>query len=52
MKKFDRFLFKQNQLMKKIFFSFFLYPVANKGKGEMMLWFPEKVKDIDIVAAE
>lgn len=28
------------------------YAWANRGKGEMMMWFPEKVKDIDIVAAE
>ncbi len=28
------------------------YAWANRGKGEMMLWFPEKVKDIDIVTAE
>jgi len=28
------------------------YAWANRGKGEMMLWFPEKVKEIDIVAAE
>lgn len=28
------------------------YSWANRGKGEMMLWFPEKVKDIDIVASE
>jgi hypothetical protein len=28
------------------------YAWANRGKGEMMLWFPEKVKDIDIVASE
>lgn len=28
------------------------YAWANRGKGEMMLWFPEKVKDIDILASE
>lgn len=28
------------------------YAWANRGKGEMMLWFPEKIKDIDIVASE
>src|SRR6185312_14845046 len=28
------------------------YAWANRGKGEMMMWFPEKIKDIDIVAAE
>jgi uncharacterized protein len=26
------------------------YAWANRGKGEMMLWFPEKIKDIDIIA--
>jgi DUF1680 family protein len=25
------------------------YAWANRGKGEMMLWFPEKVKDIELV---
>ncbi|HEY5465002.1 MAG TPA: glycoside hydrolase family 127 protein [Hanamia sp.] len=28
------------------------YAWANRGKGEMMLWFPEKIKDIDIVTSE
>jgi uncharacterized protein len=28
------------------------YAWANRGKGEMMLWFPEKVKDIDLVSNE
>jgi DUF1680 family protein len=28
------------------------YAWANRGKGEMMMWFPEKVKDIDILASE
>ncbi len=26
------------------------YSWANRGKGEMMLWFPEAVKDIDLIA--
>jgi uncharacterized protein len=26
------------------------YAWANRGKGEMMLWFPEKITDIDIIA--
>ena len=26
------------------------YAWANRGPGEMMLWFPEKIKDVDIVA--
>lgn len=25
------------------------YAWANRGKGEMMMWFPEKVKDIDLI---
>lgn len=28
------------------------YAWANRGRGEMMLWFPEKVKDVDIIAGE
>ncbi|QEC67983.1 glycoside hydrolase family 127 protein [Panacibacter ginsenosidivorans] len=28
------------------------YAWANRGKGEMMIWFPEKVKDVDIIAGE
>lgn len=28
------------------------YAWANRGKGEMMIWFPEKVKDVDILASE
>ena len=28
------------------------YAWANRGKGEMMLWFPERIKDIDLVANE
>ncbi|MEO8861221.1 MAG: glycoside hydrolase family 127 protein [Ginsengibacter sp.] len=28
------------------------YAWANRGKGEMMVWFPQKVKDIDIVTQE
>ena len=26
------------------------YAWANRGKGEMMLWFPESIKDVDIIA--
>lgn len=26
------------------------YAWANRGAGEMMIWFPEKIKDIDIIA--
>ncbi len=28
------------------------YAWANRGKGEMMLWFPEKVKDIELISNE
>lgn len=28
------------------------YAWAHRGKGEMTLWFPEKAKDIELVAAE
>jgi uncharacterized protein len=28
------------------------YAWANRGKGEMILWFPEKIKDIDILSSE
>ncbi|MGH2647085.1 MAG: glycoside hydrolase family 127 protein, partial [Ginsengibacter sp.] len=28
------------------------YAWANRGKGEMMIWLPEKVKDIDLVSNE
>jgi DUF1680 family protein len=28
------------------------YAWANRGKGEMIIWFPEKVKDIDLIASE
>ncbi|MGC4036700.1 MAG: glycoside hydrolase family 127 protein [Chitinophagaceae bacterium] len=26
------------------------YAWANRGKGEMMVWFPQKIKDVDIIA--
>ena len=28
------------------------YAWANRGRGEMMMWFPEKIKDIDLVSNE
>jgi uncharacterized protein len=28
------------------------YAWANRGKGEMMMWFPEKVKDVDLIAGK
>jgi hypothetical protein len=28
------------------------YAWANRGKGEMIVWFPEKIKDVDIISSE
>ncbi|GAC1439164.1 MAG: glycoside hydrolase family 127 protein [Sediminibacterium sp.] len=28
------------------------YAWANRGRGEMMIWFPEKIKDVTLVASE
>ena len=28
------------------------YAWANRGKGEMMVWFPEKVKDLDLISVD
>ena len=28
------------------------YAWANRGKGEMMIWFPEKINDIDLIAGK
>jgi DUF1680 family protein len=28
------------------------YAWANRGKGEMVIWFPEKVKDVQLMANE
>ena len=28
------------------------YAWANRGKGEMMMWFPEKIKDVDLIAGK
>jgi DUF1680 family protein len=28
------------------------YSWANRGKGEMMVWFPSSVKDIDLISNE
>ncbi len=28
------------------------YAWAHRGKGEMMIWFPTKVKDVDLIAKE
>ena len=28
------------------------YAWANRGKGEMMMWFPEKIQDVDLIAGK
>jgi Uncharacterized protein conserved in bacteria len=28
------------------------YAWAHRGKGEMMIWFPTKVKDVDLIAKD
>jgi DUF1680 family protein len=35
---------------KQLFTAIPYYSWANRGKGEMMVWFPEKIKDVDIIA--
>ncbi len=35
--------------VKQSFVAIPYYAWANRGKGEMMLWFPEKIKDLDII---
>jgi len=40
------------QTVQKPFVAIPYYAWANRGKGEMMIWFPEKVKDVDIIASE
>jgi len=40
------------QTVKKPFVAIPYYAWANRGKGEMMIWFPEKIKDVDIIAME
>ena len=34
----------------KAFIAIPYYAWAHRGKGEMMIWFPKKVKDIDLVS--
>ena len=36
--------------LKQSFIAIPYYAWANRGKGEMMLWLPEKIKDIDILS--
>ena len=36
--------------VKQAFTAIPYYCWANRGKGEMMLWFPEQIKDIDLIA--
>jgi uncharacterized protein len=40
------------QTVQKPFTAIPYYAWANRGKGEMMIWFPGKVKDVDIIAGE
>jgi DUF1680 family protein len=40
------------QTEKRKFTAIPYYAWANRGKGEMMLWFPEKIKDFQLVANE
>jgi DUF1680 family protein len=40
------------QTQKQKFTAIPYYAWANRGKGEMMLWFPEKIKDIQLVSNE
>ncbi|HEX7844287.1 MAG TPA: beta-L-arabinofuranosidase domain-containing protein, partial [Chitinophagaceae bacterium] len=35
--------------VKQAFIAIPYYAWANRGKGEMMVWFPEKIKDIEII---
>jgi hypothetical protein len=35
---------------KQSFIAIPYYSWANRGKGEMIVWFPEKIKDVDIIA--
>jgi hypothetical protein len=37
---------------KKPFVAIPYYAWAHRGKGEMMLWFPTRVKDVDLIANE
>ena len=37
---------------KKRFTAIPYYSWANRGKGEMVIWFPQKVRDIDLLAHE
>jgi uncharacterized protein len=38
--------------VQKTFTAIPYYAWANRGKGEMMVWFPERVKDVDLVTEE
>jgi hypothetical protein len=40
------------QTVMKSFTAIPYYAWANRGKGEMIVWFPEKIKDIDILSSE
>jgi hypothetical protein len=38
--------------VKKSFTAIPYYAWANRGKGEMMLWFPTKITDVDLLASD
>jgi DUF1680 family protein len=38
--------------VKKLFTAIPYYAWANRGKGEMMLWFPTKITDVDLLASD
>jgi len=38
--------------VKRTFTAIPYYSWANRGKGEMTVWFPEKVKDLDVITVE
>ncbi|HEY2348182.1 MAG TPA: beta-L-arabinofuranosidase domain-containing protein [Puia sp.] len=40
------------QMEMKTFTAIPYYAWANRGNGEMIVWFPEKIKDIDIISSE
>jgi DUF1680 family protein len=41
---------KQLKTVQKQFTAIPYYGWANRGKGEMMIWFPEKIKDVVLVS--
>jgi hypothetical protein len=41
---------EQVTTVKKPFIAIPYYAWANRGKGEMMVWFPERIKDVEILS--